>query len=156
MPPASSMTVQLEDLSAAAVANALDQRRGAFRILGVSGVTENRNFYRDAILLVYKDVDSNTLRLGVEVDGAWSEVHTAALEAIGAVERLRLKAAASETPHEPVAESGTRLTRDEVITLQTALAQGETPGDGEADVLSRAAIRWLGVYEHPQWLDDAV
>jgi hypothetical protein len=27
---------------------------------------------------------------------------------------------------------------------------------GDTDVLSRTAIRWLGVYEHPLWLDDAV
>jgi hypothetical protein len=29
-------------------------------------------------------------------------------------------------------------------------------GGGQSDVLNRAAIRWLGVYEHPVWLDDAL
>lgn len=156
MPPSTSMPVQHEDLSIAAVSAALGPHRDIFRILGVSGVTENRNYYHDAILLVYKDIDSNTLRLGVEVDGAWSEPHTAALESIGAVERLGLSAAPVEEPHEPVGDPGTRLTRDEVIALQTAMSDEGQAAGGDADALSRTAIRWLGVYEHPIWLDDAV
>jgi len=157
MPPASSMPVTTEDLSIAAVTAALDRRtREQVRILGVSGVTENRNFYHDAILLVFKDLDSDTLRLGIEVDGVWSEPHAAALEALGAVERLGLSTEPVEDPHEPVSDPGNRLTRDEVIALQAAVAEGEDGRDSESDVLSRTAIRWLGVYEHPQWLDDAV
>lgn len=155
MPPSTSMPVQLEDLSIAAVSSALGPHREIFKILGVSGLTENRNYYHDAILLVYKDIDSNMLRLGVEVDGAWSEPHAAALEAIGAVDRLGLSAAPVEDPHEPVGDPGTRLTRDEVIALQTAMSDQDQPS-GDTDVLSRTAIRWLGVYEHPIWLDDAL
>jgi hypothetical protein len=75
MPPGRSMPNQLEGLSANAISTALDQRSKEFRILGVSGVTENRTYYRDAILLVYKDLGSNTLRLGVDIDGEWSEPH---------------------------------------------------------------------------------
>jgi hypothetical protein len=157
MPPASSMPVTTEDLSIAAVTAALKGRiRDEVRILGVSGVTENRNYYYDAILLVFKDLDSETLRLGIEVDGGWSEPHAAALEALGAVERLGLSTAPVEDPYEPVSDPGNRLTRDEVITLQAAVAEGEDGSDSESDVLSRTAIRWLGVYEHPQWLDAAV
>jgi hypothetical protein len=155
MPPSTSMPVQLEDLSITAVSSALGPHRDIFKILGVSGLTENRNYYHDAILLVYKDIGSNTLRLGAEVDGAWSEPHAAALEAIGAVERLGLSAAPVEDPHEPVGDPGTRLTRDEVIALQTAMSGQDQPR-GDTDVLSRTAIRWLGVYEHPIWLDDAL
>ncbi|MGR6998331.1 S1 RNA-binding domain-containing protein [Yinghuangia aomiensis] len=123
------------------------------RILGISGVTENRNFYYDAILLVFKDDESNTLRLGVEVDGTWSEPHAAAMEAIGAVERLRLSAAPVEHPHEPVTDPGARLGKEDVVALQS----GEhATGEDEDGALDRAAVRWLGVYEHPQWLADAV
>jgi S1 RNA binding domain len=154
MPPSTSMPVQLEDLSIAAVSSALGSRGDTFRILGVSGVTENRNYYHDAILLVFKDVDSNTLRLGVEVDGVWSEPHAAALEAIGAVERLGLSAAPVEDPHEPVGDPSKRLSRDEVIALQTAMTDQDQAD--ESDLLNRSAIRWLGVYEHPVWLDDAL
>ncbi|WP_239655296.1 hypothetical protein [Mycobacterium riyadhense] len=56
--------------------------------------------------------------------------------------------------NEPVAAPGTRLSRDEVIALQTAMTDQDRADD--ADVLNRSAIRWLGVYEHPIWLDDAL
>jgi predicted RNA-binding protein with RPS1 domain len=155
MPPASSMSVRTTDLSIPALTGTLDPRtRDGVRILGISGVTENRNFYRDAILLVFEDDESNTLRLGVEIDGKWSEPHAAALEAIGAVERLRLSAAPVEHPHEPVTDPGARLGKDDVVALQIS---GEHAADeDENDALDRVAIRWLGVYEHPQWLADAV
>jgi S1 RNA binding domain len=154
MPPSTSMPVTLENLSIDAVSSALGSRGDSVRILGVSGVTENRNYYRDAVLLVFKDIDSNTLRLGVEIDGVWSEPHAAALEAIGALERLGISAAPVEDPHEPVGDPGQRLSRDEVIALQTAMTGTDQAED--ADVLNRSAIRWLGVYEHPIRLDDAL
>ena len=157
LPPASSMRVTTENLTIATVSAGLVHRgRAEFNILGVSGVTENRNYYHDAIMLVFKDLDSSTLRLGVEVDGTWSEPHGAALEAIGAVERLGLSTELVSAPHEPLAVSGARLSRDEVIALQAAMAEGDG-GDPESnDLLSRTAIRWLGVYEHPHWLEDAL
>ncbi|WP_433476562.1 S1 RNA-binding domain-containing protein [Spirillospora sp. CA-142024] len=155
MPPASSMPVRTIDLTISTLTEILDPRtRDGVRILGISGVTENRNFYRDAILLVFKDDESNTLRLGVEIDGRWSERHAAALEAIGAVERLRLSAAPVEHPYEPVTDPGARLGKDSVVALQ--ISGEHATGEDENEALDRAAIRWLGVYEHPQWLADAV
>lgn len=154
IPPSTSMPVQLENLNSAAISTALGLRNDTFRILGVSGVTENRNYYRDAILLVFKDIDSNALRLGVEIDGQWSEPHAAALDAIGAVERLGLSTAPNEETYEPVDEPGKRLSREEVIAVQAAMAQQDYAHD--ADTLSRSAIRWLGVYEHPLYLDEAL
>lgn len=160
LPPSSSKQVQLEDVTVGGLTEALNLRREPIRVLGIAAVSDNSSFYYDAILLVYKDIDSNTVRLGVEVDGEWSPVHADKLDDIGAVERLGVTAAPPETPYEDIAESGqtgTRLTRDEVIALQTALADAD-PATAEADSgkLDRAQIRWLGVYEHPHWLDDAV
>ena len=159
LPPANSMPVQIENLSIAAVTSALDQRiRDDVRILGVSGLTENRNFYHDAILLVFKDLESNTLRLGIEVGGSWSEPHAAALERIGAVERLGLSTAPVEDPYEPVptASPVNRLAKDDVMALQAGAISADKSEESENDELSRTAIRWLGVYEHPFWLDDAL
>ncbi|MBO3736601.1 S1 RNA-binding domain-containing protein [Actinoplanes flavus] len=155
LPPASSMPVRTTDLSIAALTSTLDTRtRDGARLLGISGVTENRNFYHDAILLVFADEQTLQVRLGVEVDGKWSEPHTAALEAIGAVDRLRLSAAPVEHPHEPVTAPGDRLSRTDVLALQAA---GDGPaGEDAGATLNGAAIRWLGVYEHPAWLDDAL
>ncbi|MGJ3227081.1 S1 RNA-binding domain-containing protein [Micromonospora aurantiaca (nom. illeg.)] len=155
LPPANSMPVRAVDLSLAALTSTLDPRsRDGARLLGISGVTENRNFYHDAILLVFTDDETRQIRLGVDVDGKWSEPHTAALESIGAVERLRLSAAPVEHPHAPVTDPGERLSKAEVLALQ---AGGDDPdGDGADARLNRAAIRWLGVYEHPAWLDAAL
>lgn len=157
LPPAGSKPVQLEDLSIDGLTVALSLRHEDIRVLGIAGVTENRNYYYNAILLVYKDVDSNTLRLGVDIDGEWSELHATVLDNIGAVDRLGLTTAPPETPYVPVPNSdatGTRLSREEVIAIQKAFTEQAT--DADIAELDRAQIRWLGVYEHPQWLDDAL
>lgn len=154
LPPASAMPVSLHDLNVDALTAALDIRREPIHILGISGVTENPVYYYGAILLIYKNFDTNELRLGVDVDGTWSEPHAAVLEKIGAVDRLRITAAPADEVHESVTDSADRLGRDEVIALQTALDSNETGPDGNQ--LDRAQIRWLGVYEHPTWLNDAV
>ena len=158
LPPAGSKPLQLEDLSVDGLTAALGLRHEDIRVLGIAGVTENRNYYYNAILLVYKDVDSNTLRLGVDIDGDWSELHATVLDGIGAVDRLGLTTAPPETPYVPVSNSeatGTRLSRDEVIAIQKAASTEKETGADSAE-LDRAQIRWLGAYEHPRWLDDAV
>ncbi len=97
LPPASSMPVRATDLSPTAVAAVLGKRvDDDIRILGISAVTENPKFYYDATLLVYKDSDSDLIRLGVDVDGEWSEAHTAVLDRMDAVSRLGLSAAPVE------------------------------------------------------------
>lgn len=158
LPPAASKPLQLEDLSVDGLTAALGLRHEDIRVLGLAGVTENRNYYYNAILLVYKDVDSNTLRLGVDIDGDWSELHTTVLDTIGAVDRLGLTTVPPEAPYVPVSNSevtGTRLSRDQVIAIQKA-ASTEEETDADSAELDRAQIRWLGVYEHPQWLDAAI
>ncbi|MDP7707438.1 S1 RNA-binding domain-containing protein [Mycobacterium sp. TY815] len=157
LPPASSRHIELEDLTVGQLTEALQLRRETVRVLGIAGVTENRHYYYNAILLVYKDIDSNTLRLGVDIDGEWSEAHDIALDSIGAVDRLGLSAAPADSPYEPVPDpdaTGIRLSREEVIAIQKAFTEEEAEADSAA--LDRAQIRWLGVYEHPQWLDDAL
>lgn len=159
LPPAGSKPLQLEDLSVDGLTAALGLRHEDIRVLGIAGVTENRNYYYNAILLVYKDIDSNTLRLGADIDGDWSELHATVLDSIGAVDRLGLTTAPPETPYVPVSNSeatGTRLSRDDVIAIQTAAASTEGETVADSTKLDRAQIRWLGVYEHPQWLDDAL
>jgi hypothetical protein len=156
LPPAHTLPVQRADITAAHLREALQGRRRAeYRILGVSAVTERPNFYYDAIVLIYKDIDSDTVRLGVEVDGQWSAPHLAVLDDMDAVGRLGITSEPAESVPEVIADPTIgRLGRDEVIALQTAL-----DGDGNtsnADVLDRAAIRWLPVHEHPNWLLDAV
>jgi hypothetical protein len=158
LPPTGSKPLQLEDLSVDELTAALGLRHEDIRVLGLAGVTENRNYYYNAILLVYKDVDSNTLRLGVDIDGNWSEPHATVLDSIGAVNRLGVTTAPPETPYVPVSNpepTGTRLSRDEVIAIQKA-ASTEEETDADGAELDRAQIRWLGVYEHPHWLDDAL
>ncbi|GHJ45934.1 hypothetical protein Cs7R123_32760 [Catellatospora sp. TT07R-123] len=155
LPPATSRHVEVADLSISAVSSTLDHRtRDGVGILGISGVTENRNFHHDGILLIFKDLESDALRLGVEIDGGWSEAHVAALETIGAVDRLGLSTGPAQAPYEPIEHSGERLSKDQVVALQTV--GGDVAEQDASDALEQAAIRWLGIYEHPQQLEDAL
>jgi hypothetical protein len=157
VPQRTGVDVEKSELSVAAVSAAIDgYLRSDFKILGVTGVTENRGFYRDAILLVYRDLDSSAVRLGIEIDGQWSEAHLAALEDIDAVSKLGISSAA-EIAYEPTDDPGPRLSRDEVIAIQAALAiENATVPDLKLDQLDRTAIRWLSMADHPSWLDDAM
>jgi hypothetical protein len=65
MPPANIRPVEASGLSNVSMTDTLDHRsRDGPRILGITGVTGNRNSFYDAVLLVYKDLDANTIRLG--------------------------------------------------------------------------------------------
>ncbi|GAA3528439.1 hypothetical protein AFL01nite_02350 [Aeromicrobium flavum] len=157
LPQRSGVDVEKAELTVPAITAAIEGYSSSdFRVLGVTGVTESRNFFRDAILLVYRDLDSSTVRLGVEVDGQWSEPHLAALEDVDAVKKLGITSA-SEVSYEAADEPGPRLSRDEVIAIQSAITDDEgTNALGDSDQLDRAAIRWLSMADHPGWLDDAM
>ena len=157
LPQRSGVDVEKSELTASSITSALDGYTSSdFKILGVTGVTESRNFYHDAILLVYKDIDSSAVRLGIELDGQWSEGHLAALEDVDAVGKLGITSVA-EVSYEPADDAGPRLTRDEVIAIQEALTADDA-ADPQANEghLDRAAIRWLSMADHPAWLDDAL
>lgn len=157
LPQRSGVDVEKADLSVSAITGAIEGYANSdFRVLGVTGVTEGRGFYRDAILLVYKDLDSSAVRLGIELDGQWSEAYLAALEDVDAVGKLGISSTA-EISYEAADESGPRLSRDEVIAVQSALAdEGVTAPDNQQGQLDRAAIRWLSMADHPGWLEDAI
>lgn len=157
LPQRTGVDVEKADLSVSAITSAIDGYATAeFKILGVTGVTEGRNFYRDAVLLVYKEIDSSAVRLGIELDGQWSEQHAAALEDVNAVAKLGISSAV-DVSYEQADESGPRLTRDEVVAIQAALTDDNaTSPRSDGDQLDRAAIRWLSMADHPGWLDDAM
>ncbi|WP_374978478.1 S1 RNA-binding domain-containing protein [Gordonia amicalis] len=157
LPQQSAVDIEESDLSITSITSAIDgYTRSGFKVLGVIGVTESRSFFRDAILLVYRDIDSSSVRLGIELDGQWSETHLAALDRIDAVSKLGISSA-SEISYEQADDSGPRLNRDEVIAIQAALSDNEnTEPDATKDQLDRAAIRWLSMADHPAWLDDAL
>ena len=156
LPQKNGVDVEKSELTVQSVTSAIDgYARSDFKILGVTGVTESRAFYRDAILLVYKDIDSSAVRLGIELDGQWSESHLAALEDVNAVGKLGISSVA-EVSYEPADEAGPRLSRDEVIAIQSAFSDVATSPEADNNQLDRAAIRWLSMADHPAWLDDAV
>jgi S1 RNA binding domain len=156
LPQKTGVGVEKSELTVSSIMTAIDgYATSDLKILGVTGVTENRNFYRDAVLLVYKDNDSSTVRLGIELDGQWSERHLAALEDIDAVSKLGISSV-GEVSYEPAEETGPRLSRDEVVAIQSALSNDDTGFQANNDQLDRAAIRWLAMGDHPAWLDDAL
>lgn len=152
LPQQTGVDVEKSDLTVPSITSALDGYTSSdFTILGVTGVTESRNFYRDAILLIYRDVDSSTVRLAIELDGQWSEEHLAALEDVKAVTKLGISSS-PEVDYEPADEPGPRLSREDVILIQATLADQ----DNAAPQLDRTAIRWLSMADHPACLDDAL
>ena len=157
LPQRTGVDVEKSELSVSSITSALDGYANSnFKVLGVTGVTESRNFYRDAILLVYKDIDSSAVRLGIELDGRWNEKHVAALEDVDAVGKLGISSS-EEVAYEPADEAGPRLSRDEVITIQAALVGKDiTSPHAITDQLDRTAIRWLSMADHPAWLDDSM
>lgn len=156
LPQRTGVDVEKAELSVPAITAAIEGYASSdFRVLGVTGVTESRNFFRDAILLVYRDLDSSTVRLGVEVDSQWSEPHLAALEDVDAVKKLGISSA-TDISYEAADDPGPRLTRDEVIAIQTAITDDNAEAQNGTDRLDRAAIRWLSMADHPAWLDDAI
>lgn len=156
LPQKGGVDVERADLTVSAITAAIDRyARSDFKILGVTGVTESRNFYRDAILLVYRDIDSTAVRLGIEIDGQWSEEHLAALEDVDAVDKLGISST-EDVGYEPADEPGPRLSREEVLAIQTATNGDDTMPLADDDRLDRTAIRWLSMADHPAWLDDAL
>lgn len=169
--PASGEPVSIDELTAANLSPILSDKNNVNRVLGTLGVTENRKFYKEAILLIYKGNDSDSIRLGVDIDGSWSSTHELVLERIGAVERLGIKIDEPQSPAAgglPADVPGEvkRMGRDEVLALQT-LANSSEPlevgNDTESDAfveatqaVESASVRWLGTYEHPIILDEAV
>ncbi|ERI39053.1 hypothetical protein M707_02015 [Arthrobacter sp. AK-YN10] len=171
LPPASGEPATVDELSAADLTAILGGRNQVNRILGTLGVTENRKYFKEAILLIYKGIDSDSVRLGLDIDGTWSPAHEVQLERLQTVDRLGIRIEGPKSP----ADGQTRtdspepgvtptMAREEVLTLQAIADRPETGTEGpHADTsaeagqtVDSAAIRWLGTYEHPWILDEAV
>ncbi|MFJ6454012.1 S1 RNA-binding domain-containing protein [Paenarthrobacter sp. NPDC091669] len=171
LPPASGEPANVDDLSTADLTAILGGRNQVNRILGTIGATENRKYFKEAILLIYKGVDVDSVRLGLDIDGTWSPAHEKELEHLRAVDRLGISVEGprssmdSQNRTEFPEPAGTpKMAREEVLTLQ---AMADAPpihaesavrdtGTQASQAVNSAAIRWLGTYEHPWILDEAV
>ncbi|GAB3619077.1 hypothetical protein GCM10027417_03370 [Glutamicibacter endophyticus] len=171
LPPLSGEPATVDELSAADLTAILGGKRQINRILGALGVTENRKYFKDAILLIYKGIDSDSVRLGLDIDGTWSPTHEVQLERLKIVERLGIRieepqsSSDSQTRVDFPELAGTpKMAREEVLTLQAIKDGSEVRAEGlngeaseqAGQIVDSAAIRWLGTYEHPWILDEAV
>lgn len=171
LPPASGEPVTIDELSPANLSPILAGRNHVNRILGALGVTENRRYFKEATLLIYRGIDNDSVRLGIDIDGMWSADHEVALERMGVTERLgirvegpqpsSLKEVSSDLP-----EATKKLGRDEVLRLQALADNFDPSSDGASagsdtqleagKTIESAAVRWLGTHEHPLILDEAL
>lgn len=151
LPPVDLAELTVQTLSAAMS----DRGRSAFNLLGVTGVTEDTRHYKDAVLLVYREEGTNAVRLGLEIDGQWSEAHLAPLENLNVTGKLNITADA-EVAYDGADDFGPRLNREEVLALQTAAQDEGAPTDTAETLLDRISIRWLSMADHPGLLEDAM
>jgi hypothetical protein len=171
LPPATGEPVTIDELSPANLGPILAGRNQVNRILGALGVTENRRYFKEATLLIYKGIDNDSIRLGIDIDGIWSPDHEVALERMGVAERLGIRVEGPQ-PLPPsdlslgFPEPAKKLGRDEVLRLQALADTVEQATDGASattddqleagKTIESAAVRWLGTYEHPLILDEAL
>jgi hypothetical protein len=169
--PVSGEPVTIDELSPSSLSPILAGKNQVNRILGALGVTENRRYFKEATLLIYRGIDNDSVRLGIDIEGVWSADHEVVLEQMGVTERLGIRVDGPQPlPQSEVSshfpEPAKKLGRDEVLRLQALAdssgqaADGAAAGNGTnleaSTTIESAAVRWLGTYEHPLVLDEAL
>ncbi|MEU1940789.1 hypothetical protein ACH49O_40730 [Streptomyces coeruleorubidus] len=114
-------------------------------------------------LLVYTDSDRNDIEIGVVIDGELSKAHELALIGHGGAKALNITIA--PPPERPLLDPDlekARIPLEEVTqhrAEQAALQLGSqppTPGPPAAQEPQADEIRAIGVFEHPDILDEAL
>ncbi|MER5985601.1 phospholipase D-like domain-containing protein [Streptomyces sp. NPDC001787] len=165
LPAVHGALVEIGDISAGDI-NALLRERGNTdrEVLQVRGVTQAKaRRVMPAKLLVYADPDRTDIQLGVVVDGELSHHHEITLISLGGAASLGItvEPAAERPALEPELEKA-RVALPEVIQQraeQAALQLGSAPPAPTAPAEPGPQydeIRAIGVFEHPELLDDAL
>ncbi|MGW4891024.1 phospholipase D-like domain-containing protein [Kitasatospora sp. NPDC004240] len=165
LPAAKSGPVESGDISAADI-NALLRERGNNdrEVLQVRGLTQAKaRRVMPAKILVYANPDRTDIELGVVVDGELSHAHELALIAAGGAKALGITV--EPAPERPILEpelEQVRVPLTEVTQQRAERAAVQLSSSGPlSDVVSESApmepeIRAIGVFEHPDILDEAL
>ncbi|MFC8274302.1 hypothetical protein ACFUJR_17585 [Streptomyces sp. NPDC057271] len=165
LPAAKSGPVESGDISAADI-NALLRERGNNdrEVLQVRGITQTRaRRVVPAKILVYSNPDRTDIELGVVVDGELSHAHELALITAGGAKALGITV--EPAPERPILEpelEQVRVPLSEVTQrrAERAAAQLSSSSPLSATVSEPASaepeIRAIGVFEHPDVLDEAL
>ncbi|MFF9074522.1 hypothetical protein OIU91_41090 (plasmid) [Streptomyces sp. NBC_01456] len=165
LPAAHAGLVEIGDISAADI-NALLRERGNTdrEVLQVRGISQAKaRRVMPAKVLVYADPDRTDIQLGVVVDGELSHHHEIALISLGGAASLGIKV--EPAPDRPVLDPDlekARVALPEVTQQraeQAALQVGSaspTPVAPAGPELLQDEIRAIGVFEHPELLDEAL
>ena len=176
---------KLEDISIAdarRISNLLSESRGRAKreLLSIKVIENSNRMFQVAQLLLYRSLEGNDSDFSVIVDEKNSTTHKDAIVRAGGLRRFGIDTEEQAAPpafsvvDELSAEQLRQLTVQsaeaseavrEAILAATEIATPE--GDSQADAIDRAildsfaqnkahSIRYLEVYEHPQFLDDAL
>ncbi|GAA0682356.1 hypothetical protein GCM10010193_40120 [Kitasatospora atroaurantiaca] len=163
LPAAHDREVELADVSAADI-NALLRERGITDrdVLQVRAVFQAKaRRVMPAKVLVYADADRTDIQLGVVVDGEFSHAHELALLGRGGAKSLGITV--DPAPERPVLEpelEEARVPLHEITQRRAEQAAAQfgdpAPTSAEPAVAAVPEIRAIGVFEHPELLDEAL
>ncbi|MGW0886140.1 phospholipase D-like domain-containing protein [Streptomyces sp. NPDC002671] len=165
LPAAHGGPVEDSDISAADITALLRESGNTDReVLQVKGITQAKAKRVIPVkLLVYADPDRTDIQLGVVVDGELSHPHELALIAHGGANALNITV--EPPPERPVLEpelEQSRIPLEEVTQKraeQAAFQLGAASPVPSAPALPEPVaneIRAIGVFEHPEILDEAL
>ncbi|MGW0486908.1 phospholipase D-like domain-containing protein [Streptomyces olivaceus] len=162
LPTAQRRPVEMSDLTLAAI-NAQLRERGMIdrEVLQVRQISESQApSVLPAKILVYADADRTDIQLGVVIDGELSPDHELALYNHGGAKALgiQVEAPAERPPLDPDLERA-RIPLAEVTKQRAQQAADQLAAVAPkepSDELPRNEIRAIGVFEHPDLLEEAL
>lgn len=165
LPAKKNARVDLNDLTVERFNELVESREDRTRqaeVLRIRKIaSQNIHLYMPAQLLVYGEVDSGEVELGLCIEGDLRPSHGLELAAVDAVLKLGISVAPPD-PRPTLAPEleEQRVSREQVDVLRAA---GDQPpaGEGPAPETSPKrvedfAVRSVGVHEHPQLLSQAL
>ncbi|MEU6896834.1 hypothetical protein [Streptomyces virginiae] len=165
LPASQQGQVEMSDISAADINTLLRERGNTDReVLQVRGVTQAKaRRVIPAKVLVYADAERTDIQLGVVVDGELSHAHEIALLSHGGAKALGIQV--EPAPERPVLDPELEKSRVPLPAVAQQRAEQAAVQLGSAGPVAgplvtpepvREEIRAIGVFEHPELLDEAL
>lgn len=165
LPAKKNARVDLDDLTVERFNELVESREGRMRqaeVLRIRKIaSQNLHLYMPAQLLVYGDVDSGEVELGLSIEGDLRPSHGLELAAADAVVKLGI-AVAPPDPRPTLAQEleEQRVSSEQVDVIRAAGEQPPVgdgaPPDSSPKRVEDIAVRSVGVHEHPQLLSQAL
>ncbi|MGF0328006.1 hypothetical protein [Gordonia hongkongensis] len=162
LPADRNARIGLDDVTATEF-NKLLLKEDRIQVLRIHKVSVRKHRYLSGTLLVFADASRDEIELALCLDDDLSNAHGIALDRVGAAERLELSI--GKPAERPILDADLEDIRDE----EPSSDEGQQSSDGEARKTTppvpdpfatgadgRTPVRSVGVFEHPDLLDEAL